>query len=95
MKERQRRAVIRSYAFSYSVEEVVAWVLTRGPVCIGVRRWTGMDNPSEENDWFIEPTGLIGKGHAICVPHVHWGMGDENFSSRIASLILHCCRKIE
>ena len=79
MKEWQRRGVIGSYAFSYSVEEVVTWILTKGPVCLGVRWWTGMDDPSEENDWYIEPTGLIRGGHAICVPRVHWNMGDENF----------------
>jgi hypothetical protein len=37
-----------------------------------------MDDPSEENDWYIAPTGDVRGRHAICIPRVHWGMGDEN-----------------
>jgi hypothetical protein len=79
MQEWRRRRKISSFAFSYSVEEVVNWVLTRGPMCIGVRWYEGMDDPTEENDWYLEPTGEILGGHAICVPCVHWGMGDDNY----------------
>ena len=45
MQEWRRRRKISSFAFSYSVEEVVNWVLTRGPMCIGVRWYEGMDDP--------------------------------------------------
>ncbi len=38
-----------------------------------------MDDPANENDWFIEPTGSVRGRHAICVPRVHWGMGGENW----------------
>lgn len=79
MKEWRRRGVLNGYAFSYSVEEVVSWVLTIGPVCIGVEWWSGMDDPARENGWFIEPAGSVRGRHAICVPRVHWGMGDENW----------------
>lgn len=79
MQEWRRRRKISSFAFSYSVEEVVNWVLTRGPVCIGVHWYEGMHDPMEENDWYLEPTGEVLGGHAICVPRVHWGMGDDNF----------------
>jgi hypothetical protein len=97
MQEWRRRGVISSFAFSYSVEEVVAWVLGRGPVCIGVQWFSGMHDPTEENNWFIEPTGnpLPGTPSPYRVSTGAWGTTTAwcSTSTRSKSSTWWICRR--
>lgn len=54
-----------SYVWAESIEDMIRWVLTRGPVCIGVDWYAGMMTPDARA--VIRPTGSIVGGHCVCL----------------------------
>lgn len=71
--------LIPSFAFSYDVEEIALWVLNKGPVIIGVDWRAGMEAPTKENDYYIEPTGAIRGGHCLAIDGVRWNGDDRDY----------------
>lgn len=78
-KEMARRGLIPAYAFTYNVDEVVVWILNKGPVVFGCNWYTGQDNPRPNNDYFIKPTGQIRGGHCILVDGVRFNGNDQDY----------------
>lgn len=56
-----RRGLIDAYVWGFSLEEVLAFVLRRGPVLVGTEWFTGMDEPDERG--YLRPTGTPRGGH--------------------------------
>ena len=52
---------IKRYAFANSVNEVIYWLLNKGPVIVGTA-WT-MDMFSPDANYIIHPTGEVAGGH--------------------------------
>ena len=52
---------LNTYAFAANVDEIIQWLLTKGPVLIGTDWYTGMFNPDSQG--FIRPTGVVEGGH--------------------------------
>lgn len=75
----RQQGIISGYAFSTDLEEIAAWILNKGPVVIGVDWHEGMSNPSRENNYFIEPTGAVRGGHAICVDGVWFNRDNRDY----------------
>lgn len=66
-KEMQKRGHIPAYAFTRDIEELAVWVLSKGPVVIGVDWWSEMDNPIAADDYYVHVQGHKVGGHAIVV----------------------------
>lgn len=52
---------LNTYAFAANVDEIIQWLMTKGPVLVGTDWYTGMFNPNSRG--FVEPTGNIEGGH--------------------------------
>lgn len=57
---RQRNRVA-AYAFANSVDEMVAWIMAKGPVVVGTDWTNGMFTPDASG--MVRPTGAIAGGH--------------------------------
>lgn len=57
----QNRGKLTAYAFASTVDDVVAWVQTKGPVVIGSDWMSGMDNPDAKG--VVHATGSVRGGH--------------------------------
>lgn len=53
---------LKSYVFAQSLNDVILWVLNRGPVVMGTLWYASMFYPDQ--DGFVEPNGPIVGGHA-------------------------------
>lgn len=69
-KAAQEKGLIKSYAFTYDVDEMALWILNRGPVCIGINWYSGLNEATKANGYLVRPTGYIQGGHAIAVDGV-------------------------
>lgn len=82
-KVMKKEGIIKTYAFAKSIKEIVYWVLTKGPVIVGIEWTEGMFEPDKKN--IIRPTGQIVGGHALLIDEVkrpglvglHSSWGDE------------------
>jgi hypothetical protein len=52
-----------SYAFAASIDEVVTWLTTKGPVVFGTDWTADMFNP--DSNGYIKPTGAVEGGHCF------------------------------
>lgn len=59
--------VIREYVWAQNVDQAREWVLTKGPIVIGIPWTEGMGNPT--TDGRIRPTGQVLGGHCV---EVNW-----------------------
>lgn len=75
----KQQGLIQAYAFTYDLEEVAFWVLNKGPVCIGINWYSGLDNAIAETDYFVEPTGPVRGGHAITIDGCRWNGDDKDY----------------
>jgi hypothetical protein len=73
---------IQSFAFTYNVNDIAKYVLNKGTVVLGCDWFTGMDNPSPGNGYFVAPTGKVRGGHCVVLDGVQWN-GDSNDHFRI------------
>jgi hypothetical protein len=64
-KALQARGRLDTYAFAQSLDEIKAWVRTRGPVMMGTDWTYGMFNP--DADGLVQVTGDMAGGHFWCV----------------------------
>lgn len=78
-KEYQRRGKLDAYAFTYSVEQIVSWLLSNGPMTIGVEWWSSMDHPRPDDDYYARVGGTVRGRHAVALVGAHWGLGDGNY----------------
>lgn len=63
MRDRGR---IDAYAWASSVDEVIAWITTHGPVVVGTDWYDGMFNPDASG--LVKPTGSVAGGHCyVCL----------------------------
>lgn len=76
-KAAQAKGLIKSYAFTYSIQEMALWVLNRGCLVIGIDWYSDMFHPTKRDGYFIKPTGAIEGGHAICVDGASY-FGNDN-----------------
>lgn len=53
------------YLWAYSVEDVRAWILAKGPVVTGSKWTSGMYNT--DSGGYLHPTGHIVGGHCVCL----------------------------
>lgn len=60
-KAMRRRKRLSAYAFARSVEEVRAFVRSKGPLVVGTNWTDGMFHPN--GDSFVRPTGALQGGH--------------------------------
>jgi hypothetical protein len=75
----QKQNLITNYAFTNDVEELAMWVLNKGPVVIGVDWYAGMDHPTKDNDYYVEPTGRVRGGHCLLIDGVRWNGDDRDY----------------
>lgn len=69
----KEKNLITGFAYAATVEELVVWLLNKGPAVLGVNWRSGADSPKKENDYYIYPmSGNIRGGHAIEVDGVRW-----------------------
>ncbi len=57
----EKRGLLKEYVWGRKASEVVAWLLTRGPVMFGSNWYSGMFEPNREG--YIKPTGTVVGGH--------------------------------
>lgn len=69
LKNRKRVGV---YAWSTSITDIKAWVLSKGPVIVGSDWYNNMFNPDQNG--FVVPTGGIAGGHCFLI--VGWADDD-------------------
>ena len=55
---------LKSYVWAFSLQPVVEWVLTQGPVVLGTNWYTSMFYPSKEGLIDITPRSRVEGGHA-------------------------------
>lgn len=60
-KAMQQIGRLRNYAFARSINDIVAWITTQGPVVTGTNWHTGMFNPDSTGR--VRPTGQVEGGH--------------------------------
>ncbi len=58
--------LVTEYRWAQTIEDVIEWVLHRGPVVMGTNWYSGMMNPSDYGDR-CEPSGVVVGGHAYCI----------------------------
>lgn len=54
---------VTEYRWAFTVEDVVRWLLTNGPLVVGFSWFSGMSRP--DADGFMRPTGETEGGHAF------------------------------
>lgn len=59
----QAEGRITNYAFAANTDEITTWLLTQGPLIVGIQWMNGMFNPDAKN--IIHPTGGIAGGHCV------------------------------
>lgn len=65
-KAMQNRNKLNAYAFAETVDEIISWVRTNGPVVVGTT-WTN-DMFSPDKNGLVVPTGATAGGHCyLCV----------------------------
>lgn len=79
-KAAREAGMIDRFAFTRAANEVVLWLLNRGPVVIGVDWHEGMDEPDPKQDYFVKPTGEVRSGHCVLLDGVRFFRNsDENY----------------
>jgi hypothetical protein len=101
-KALKKTGMIKTYAFAYTIDEVVWWILNRGPVLLGTDWTASMFSPDGNN--VIHPTGEVIGGHAyftrkkstddFCTIRSSWGdgwgiNGEALISMDDLSILLH------
>jgi hypothetical protein len=61
MKALKDVGYINEYVWATDAETVVAWILAKGPVCVGTNWYTGMFNPDRKG--FLDTSGQVEGGH--------------------------------
>lgn len=69
----QQRGYISEYRWAFDLATALRWLLTQGPVVIGVNWYTGMFYPDADN--FIEATGQVEGGHAVVLDGINMKQG--------------------
>jgi hypothetical protein len=54
--------MLERFVWADSLEEIVQWVLTEGPVVLGTDWWSGMDDPDDKG--YLRAIGTLRGGHA-------------------------------
>jgi hypothetical protein len=62
---------IEQYLWAQNIDELVNFVLTKGPVVIGINWYNQMFDPQPGDDWLLRPEGGIAAGHAVVVSGVN------------------------
>jgi hypothetical protein len=65
VKAAQRLGYYEEYRWAFSVDDVIRAVGHEGPVVVGSKWWTGMDNPSSSG--LVAPTGTPRGGHCYLI----------------------------
>lgn len=61
----QGHKYVTEYRWALNPADLAQWVLTKGPVVIGVGWFDGMMNPDGQG--FLYPVGALRGGHSVCV----------------------------
>lgn len=61
----QQHGFLTSYGWAFDADTAIDWLVTQGPLVIGINWYNGMDTPSAEG--FIHPSGGIAGGHCMCL----------------------------
>lgn len=67
VKALEARGLIKEYRWGWSVDEISAWILTRGPVLVGTNWYEGMFNPTSEGFVKIAANDTVAGGHEYLV----------------------------
>ncbi len=62
-KALQVRGHIGTYGWAFTIDDVIDWLCSRGPLVIGVNWYAGMFQ--KDKSGFIHPTGRISGGHCV------------------------------
>lgn len=69
VKAMQKEGRLQNYAFATSLDDIITWVLTQGPVVVGTKWYEKMFNP--------DATGLVTVSGAIAGGHEHTIVGAD------------------
>lgn len=73
VKALKNRGRVGTYAWSDKIEDIKAWVLTKGPVIVGTDWQNDMFNP--DSNGYVTPTGGIAGGHCYLI--IGWDDADN------------------
>lgn len=62
---RTEAKVIDSFHWAFTMDEVLSWLSTSGPLVLGTDWFTGMDDPTQENGFVLTPDGYYRGGHCF------------------------------
>jgi hypothetical protein len=74
MQVMQAQGRIAAYLWASTLNDLITWLSTKGPVVVGINWYEGMDTPGATG--FVTPTGRVRGGHAF---ELHGAHNDQRY----------------